>query len=137
MTQPSDGTFNFSKTINFGVERAEGDYLLFLNNDTEVITGDWIERMLGICMREDTGAVGVKLLYPNDAIQHAGVTMQPDGPIHLGKKQDRNCGDYFGLLQLTQDLTAVTAACMMTSRAAFELVGGFDEDFPIDCNDDV
>ena len=137
VTQPSDGTFNFSKTINFGVERAEGDYLLFLNNDTEVITGDWIERMLGICMREDTGAVGVKLLYPNDAIQHAGVTMQPDGPIHLGKKQDRNCGDYFGLLQLTQDLTAVTAACMMTSRAAFELVGGFDEDFPIDCNDVV
>ena len=137
VTQPCDGTFNFSKTMNFGIARAEGDYLLFLNNDTEVITEDWIERMLGICTREDVGAVGVKLLYPNEAIQHAGVVMQKDGPIHLGKKQDRNCGDYFGFLQLTQDLTAVTAACMMTSRATFESVGGFDEGFPIDCNDVV
>lgn len=135
VTQPSDGTFNFSRTMNFGASQAEGDYLLFLNNDTEVITEDWIERMLGICMRKDVGAVGVKLLYPNDTIQHAGVVMLVSGPSHLGKKLHRNNNEYYALLQVTQDLTAVTAACMMTGRAAFELVGGFDESLPVDYND--
>ncbi len=133
--QRQDGTFNFAKTMNFGVAAAKGSYFVFLNNDTEVIAEDWLERMLGICSRKDVGAVGAKLLYPNGTIQHAGVVVQHDGPIHLGKQQDRFNGEYFEFLQLTQDLSAVTAACMMTSREAFDLVGGFDESFPVDYND--
>lgn len=133
--QPSDGTFNFSRTINHGVEQARGDYLLFLNNDTEVISPDWIERMVGHCQRPEVGCVGVKLVYPDGLLQHAGVMIHKMGPDHIGKLLDRDARDYYNILQLTQDLSAVTAACMMMRRETFDRVGRMDEDLAVDYND--
>lgn len=130
-----EDAFNFSKVINFGVEQAKGDYLVLMNNDTEVITPDWIERMLGPCMRSDMGAVGVKLLFPDGTIQHAGVTVGGPGPGHINYKVPRYDSGYFDTARLSMDLSAVTAACMMTKRSVFNEVGGFDEAFRIDYND--
>lgn len=132
---PERGSFNFSRIVNFGVEAARGEYVLLLNNDTEVITPDWIERLLGICRRPDVGIVGAKLLYPDGLIQHGGVMFHRGGPRHLSLKLDRNTQDYFHLPQLTQDLTAVTGACLMVARSTFAQVGGFDEEYPVDYND--
>lgn len=134
--EETDGTFNFARTINYGVAHARGEYLLLLNNDTEVITPDWIERMLGICQREGTGIVGVKLLYPDDLIQHAGVAvLGPTGPVHIGRYRGRNSRAYFNTIQLTQDYSAVTAACLMVGKRLYDAVGGMDESLPVDYND--
>ena len=134
--EETDGTFNFSRTINFGAAHARGEYLLLLNNDTEVITPDWIERMVGICQREGTGIVGVKLLYPDGLVQHAGVAvLGPTGPVHIGRYRGRNSRAYFNTIQLTQNYSAVTAACLMISKQLFDAVGGMDESLPVDYND--
>lgn len=130
------GEFNFSKIVNFGVAEAKGDYLLLLNNDTEVITPEWMERMLGICAREDVGAVGVRLFYPDETIQHAGVVVTDRDAGHLFHDMPRNSSwGYFNFADEQRDLTAVTAACMMTKRSAFEKVGGFTERFSVAFND--
>ena len=133
--QPSDGTFNFSRSVNYGVAHARGDYVLLLNNDTSVITPDWIELMLGQCQREEVGCVGVKLIYPDDLIQHAGVFVNRGIYDHIGRKLDRDSHAYFDSLQLTQDLSAVTAACLMVRRSTYDAVGGLDEGLPNDFND--
>lgn len=135
LRQPSDGTFNFALSSNYGAEYARGEYLVFLNNDTEVITPDWIERMLGQCQRADVGCVGAKLLYPDGLIQHAGVVVHKGVMEHIGKKLDRASCEYLNSLQVTQDLSAVTAACMMMRRSTFERVGRFDELLANDFND--
>ena len=127
--------FNFSKIVNFGVSKASGDYLLLLNNDTEVITPDWLEELLGICSRDDVGAVGVRLLYADDTVQHAGVVVNGKGAGHLFKDFPDSDPGYFGLSLRVQDLSAVTAACLMTKRSAFELVNGFSEEFAVAFND--
>lgn len=128
--------FNFSKIVNFGVAYARGDYLLLLNNDTQPITRDWIEEMLGPCMqRPDVGVVGARLLYPDETIQHVGVTFGIDGPMHVFQHMPRT---YNGNLQsavLDRDMAAVTGACLMTRRDVFEAVGGFDEQLPDNYND--
>ena len=129
--------FNYSGIVNFGVEQAHGEYLLLLNNDTEVIAGDWIEAMLGVCQRADVGAVGAKLLYPDGSIQHAGVVVG-GGPLpayHLYSLLPEERTGYFLEMAFSGDFSAVTAACMMVSRAAFESVGGFDEGFEVLYND--
>jgi len=127
--------FNYSAINNFAVREARGDYLLFLNNDIMVITEDWMERMLGLCMRKGTGAVGVRLLFPDGTIQHAGVLSLSVGPQHIGRFSDAEFPGYACMYTVRQDLSAVTAACMMTSREAFNLVGGMDEDFEVAYND--
>ena len=127
--------FNFSKLMNFGRDRARGDYLLLLNNDTEVITPNWIEVMLGIAAREDVGAVGVRLYYPDDTIQHAGVCVTGGVAGHLNKDLPRGSWGYFALADAQQDLSAVTAACLMSSRRAFDAVGGFNEELQVAFND--
>ena len=127
--------FNFSRLMNFGRKNARGEYLLLLNNDTEVITPDWIERMLGFCARPDVGCVGVKLYYPDDTIQHAGVVVCGSGADHLNKNIPRDVHGYFGLDDLQQDLSAVTAACLMVSTADFDAVGGFTEELSVAFND--
>lgn len=130
-----DGPFNFSALVNFGARCARGDYLLLLNNDTEVITPEWMDRMLGICARQDVGAVGVRLLYPDDTIQHAGVVVSGMGAGHLFLNFPRENHGYFNLADCQRNLSAVTAACMMVDREDFESVGGFDEELAVAYND--
>ena len=127
--------FNFSKLMNFGVAHAKGNYLLLLNNDTEVITPNWIEIMLGICAREDVGAVGAKLYYPDNTIQHAGLCVTGGVAGHLCQSMPRDNWGYFALNDAQQDFSAVTAACIMTKRDEYEKVGGFTEELQVAFND--
>jgi len=130
------GEFNFSSINNFGVKEAKGEYLLFLNNDIEAINNDWLDRMLGFCQREDVGIVGAQLLYPDGIIQHAGVVIgfgEIAGHAFVGLHPDE-C-KAFGRAMLTQDYSAVTAACLLTKKEIFDKVGGFDEEFKVAFND--
>ena len=107
-----------------------------MNNDTEVITPDWIEEMLMLAQRSDVGAVGAMLYYPNDTIQHAGVTLGiGDIAGHNFKYMPRGTGGYFGRAAIQQDVSAVTAACMMVKTSVFKETGGFDEKFEVAFND--
>lgn len=127
--------FNFSKLMNFGFSHAQGDYLLLLNNDTEVISPSWIETMLGICQEEEVGIVGAKLYYRDETIQHAGVYVQGSGAGHLNVGLDRCESGYFNTAITTHEVSAVTAACLMVKRAAFEQAGGFSEKYAVAFND--
>ena len=130
------GEFNFSSINNFGVKEAKGEYLLFLNNDIEAINNDWLDRMLGFCQRDDVGIVGAQLLYPDGIIQHAGVVIgfgEIAGHAFVGLHPDE-C-KAFGRAMLTQDYSAVTAACLLTKKEIFDEVGGFDEEFKVAFND--
>ena len=128
--------FNYAAINNFGVKHAKGDYLLFLNNDVTVITPDWIEEMLGMCQREEVGAVGVKLLYPDNTIQHAGCVIGIGGIAgHMFVDMPANRTGYLHKASIIQDMSAVTAACMMMKRTAFEEAGGFTEKLAVAFND--
>lgn len=127
--------FNFSKLINFGVSKAKGDLLLLLNNDTEVITPAWMDRMVGICSREDVGVVGVRLYFRDETIQHVGVCISGGVAGHLARNLPKGNWGYFSLGDAAQDMSAVTAACMMTKRRVFETVGGFSEELAVAFND--
>lgn len=131
-----ENDFNYSAINNFGVTFANGEYILLLNNDTEIISPEWIEELLGFCMREDVGAVGAKLYYPDDTIQHAGVIIGLGGIAgHCFSGLGKNEFGYFGRLICSQDLSAVTAACLMTKKSVFEEVHGLDETFKVAFND--
>ena len=132
-----EAPFNFSAINNFAVKYAEGEVIVFLNNDTEIITHQWLEVMLGCLEQPKVGAVGVKLLYPNNTIQHAGVIIGLHGTAdHPFKGCGRYEEGYMGRACLQQDLSAVTGACMMTWRWLFEEIGGFDEvNLPVAFND--
>lgn len=131
-----EGGFNYSKINNFGAAAAKGEYLLLLNNDTEMIDGSAIGELLGYCMREDVGAVGAKLLYEDDTIQHAGVVVGFGGTAgHTFIGKNRYDTGYFGRIMCAQDYSAVTAACMMTKRSVFEAVGGLTEELAVAFND--
>ena len=127
--------FNFSKLMNFGAAQAKGDYLLLLNNDTEVITPDGIETMLGIAARPEVGIVGVRLYYPDDTIQHAGLCVTGSVAGHLGRNLPKGNWGYFALHDAEQNLSAVTAACMMTKREVFEKTRGWTEELSVAFND--
>ena len=130
------GKFNYSAINNYGAQFCTGEYLLLLNNDTEVITPDWIEEMLMFAQRPDVGAVGCMLYYPDDTIQHAGVIVGIGGVAgHSHKYFKRNNPGYMSRLEYAQNLSAVTAACMMIRREAWEKVNGLDEDFAVAFND--
>lgn len=128
-------SFNFSRIINFGASRAKGDYYLLLNNDTEVITPNWIEELLGPCMREDVGITGGKLLFPDDTIQHAGISFGPDGPGHLYYQKPRNYPGNFEATMLARNLGAVTGACLMVGKDTFDKVHGMTEELAVNYND--
>jgi len=131
-----DKGFNYSAINNYGAEHANGDYLLFLNNDTEVITPDWLQEMLMFAQKPKTGAVGAMLYYPDDTIQHAGVILDTGGePMHLDKHCVRYHKGHMNRLMHVHNLSAVTAACMMTPKKVFVGLGGFDERFPVAYND--
>ena len=128
--------FNYAAINNFGVSHAKGDYLLFLNNDTELIAENFVEEMLGFCQRDDVGIVGAKLLYQDDTIQHAGVVVGfggVAGHTFIGLHKAEN--SYFHRAMCAQDYSAVTAACMMSKRSVFEMAGGFSENFAVAFND--
>ena len=130
--------FNYSAINNFGAMHAKGEYLLLLNNDIEVKTEDWMEEMLSYCQREDIGVVGAKLLFPNEKIQHAGVIIGMGPSKTAGHLFYNFPGDQFvyaGRTQTTQDLSAVTAACMMVRKEIYQMVGGMDETFEVAFND--
>ena len=133
-----EGTFNYSAVNNFGVAAAEGDYILLLNNDTQVITVNWMEELLMYAQRADVGAVGGKLYYGDKTIQHAGVVIglgahRTAGHVHYRQKRE-NLG-YMGRLCYAQDMTAVTGACLMVKKSLYEQAGGLDESFAISLND--
>ena len=131
-----DKAFNYSAINNFAAAQAEGEYLLFLNNDVEVITDRWIEELLGYCQRPDVGACGARLYYPNNKLQHCGIVVGIGGIAgHICHLEKRSSGGYFGRIVKSQDVSAVTAACMMMPRKVFEEVGGFDESFEVAYND--
>ncbi len=128
--------FNYSALNNFGEKYATGEYILLLNNDTEVITPKWLEEMVMYAQQERVGCVGVKLLYPDDTIQHAGIGF---GFLtlagHMHKNFPAGHPGYMGRLVYAQDVYAVTAACMMVRREVYEQVGGLDESFAVAFND--
>jgi GT2 family glycosyltransferase len=132
-----DAPFNFSEINNFAVrEAARGEYLLFLNNDTEVLTADWMSAMVEQAQRPAIGAVGAKLVYGDDRIQHAGVVLGIGGIAgHSHKYFPKEANGYFATPQIVGNVSAVTAACLMTRRSVFDEVGGFDEDLQIAFND--
>ena len=128
--------FNYSAINNFAAKEARGEYLIFLNNDTEVITDRWIEEMLGYCQRPDVGICGARLYYPDDRLQHCGVVVGIGGIAgHICHLEKRENGGYFGRIVKSQDVSAVTAACLMMPRKVFEEVGGFDETLAVAYND--
>ena len=129
-------TFNYSAINNFGVQQAKGEYLLFLNNDIEVITPDWIEQMLGNCQRPEVGIVGAKLYYPDNTIQHAGIIIGIGGIAgHAFLGLARAKSGYLHKASLQMDYSAVTAACMMMKAEAFRKAGGFEEKLTVAFND--
>ncbi len=128
--------FNYSAINNFGASFARGEYLLLLNNDVEVINGDWMEEMLGYCMREDVGVVGARLYYDDDTIQHAGVVVGFGGIAgHAFVQQKRGFTGYCHRIICAQDYSAVTAACMMVTKSVFDEVGGLTEELKVAFND--
>ena len=128
--------FNYSAINNFGARKARGEYLLFLNNDIQVITPDWMEEMLGVCQREEVGAAGVKLIYPDNTIQHAGCVIGIGGIAgHMFVDMPAERSGYLHKASLLQDMSAVTAACMMIKRSVFQKVKGFTEELAVAFND--
>lgn len=125
------GAFNFSLLCNAGAAAASGDHLVFLNNDTEVLSRRWLERMLSLVAEPTIGVVGATLLYPDRTIQHAGLLPRSDGMWvhpHRGEPVERGPRE-------VQSVPAVTAACLLIRRDLFEAVGGFDERLPLTLND--
>ena len=128
--------FNYAAINNFGEKSAAGDYLLFLNNDVEVINPRWIEELLGNCQRKEVGIVGAKLYYPDDTIQHAGTVIGIGGIAgHAFLNMPRSRTGYLHKASLQMDLSAVTAACMMMKRQVFKQLGGFEERLSVAFND--
>ena len=131
-----EGGFNYSAINNFGAQFATGEYLLLLNNDTEAITPDWLERLLGYCQREDVAIAGAKLLYPDNTVQHAGVVVGIGGFAgHIQTGYGRNYTGYMGRLQAAQEVSAVTGACLMVKKSIFDQLQGLDESFAVAFND--
>lgn len=131
-----DAPFNFSELNNLGVSASHGDLLLFLNDDTEVLQGDWLERLGGFAQLSHVGAVGAKLLFPGGAeVQHAGILNLENGPVHALLRQHADAPGYFMRNLLEYNWLAVTGACLMIERRKFDAIGGFAESLPVAYND--
>jgi glycosyltransferase involved in cell wall biosynthesis len=126
---PYNKEFNFSAIINYGVEKSEGDVIILLNNDTEVINEEWLGEMVSHCLRKEIGAVGAKLYYPNGQIQHAGVFLYDGHPgNHIYLKREKDDPGYFNKLNLIQNYSAVTAACLAIRKEVYIEANGCDEE---------
>ena len=128
--------FNYSTINNFGFKFAKGDYIMLLNNDVELITSDIFQSMLGFCMRPEVGIVGAKLLYNDHTVQHAGVLVGAGGLAdHVFKGIHEDDPGYMGRAISSQDVSAVTAACLLVKRSVYEEVGGLEDEFQVAFND--
>jgi GT2 family glycosyltransferase len=131
-----DVPFNYSRINNHGVAQSSGQYVLLLNNDTEILTDDWMTAMVEQAQREPIGAVGCKLLYSDNTIQHAGVIMGLHGLAGHGHRLfPADSPGYFVALKTVNNFSAVTAACLMVRRSVYDEVGGLDEDLTVAFND--
>ncbi|WP_236844397.1 glycosyltransferase family 2 protein [Bordetella sp. 02P26C-1] len=125
---PFDEAFNYSKINNYAVAQSNGELVCLLNNDTEVISPDWLDEMVGRLLQEGVGAVGAKLLYGNDTVQHGGDTVGPGGCAnHLHSGIGRDDPGYCGRALVAQDLSAVTAACLLTKKSVYQALDGLNE----------
>ena len=132
---PNKG-FNYSAIINFGVKNSTGEYIVQLNNDTELITPNWLEIMLGFVQRDDVGACGVKLYFPDETIQHAGIIVGIGGIAgNRFKSIPKDGHGYFAKESMIENLSAVTAACIMTSKSIYEEVNWMNEKLAVAFND--
>ena len=128
--------FNYSAINNFGAAHAKGEDLLFLNNDIKTINPDWMTEMLGVCQRPEVGGVGAKLIYPDNTIQHAGCVIGMGGIAgHMFVDMPAERTGYLHKASLLQDMSAVTAACLMMKKEIFEKVGGFTPELAVAFND--
>ena len=133
---PVDEPFNFSRLNNLAAARARGEFLCFLNNDTEIISPDWLEEMVSLACQDGVGAVGAMLYYPDGRMQHAGVVLGMGGVAsHAHKGLEKGSPGDHGRAALTQAMSAVTAACMVVRKSVFDRAGGFDEALAVAYND--
>jgi O-antigen biosynthesis protein len=132
---PYDQPFNFSAKVNLGAAHSGGEHLLLLNDDMEVVTPDWIERMVMYSGQAGIGAVGAQLRWEDERIQHAGVVLEHGLPGHVYRGAGGELEGYARNVRVTQNYLAVTAACLMTPREAFERAGGFSTELPVNYND--
>lgn len=131
-----DGNFNYSALINFGASQAQGDYLLLLNNDTEVITPDWIEEMVGYLQRPEVGVVGAKLYFRDHLTQHAGMEVGPfDAVVHVNQDFSSKREGYLAKAVRPGNFSSVTGACQMVSHSLFDELSGYDEALAVGFND--
>ena len=131
-----DGPFNFSYINNKAVEQANGYYIVLLNNDTSVVTPDWLEKMLGYAQRDNVGSVGTMLWYPDGTVQHGGVIVGKGGAAaHRYYRCEHEKKGYMHTLDVPNDVICCTAACLMTSRKCWEEAGGLNEDLTVQFND--
>ena len=126
-----NGMLNYSAMMNYGVSFATGECLVFLNNNTAVITEGWIQEMLMYAQRRDVGAVGAKMYYPDDTVQHGGIVMGLDGVAagYIHRLLKREHTGYAGRLLYAQNFSAVSGACLMIRREVWNKIGGFEEEF--------
>ncbi len=127
--------FNIARKLNYGVKMAHGEFVLLLNDDTEVISPGWMEAMLVHALRDDVGVVGAKLLSEDGSIQHAGVAFNNGIPDHVRRKFPHGDEGYFLSTVAARDYMAVTGACMLTRKALYERVAGYEPSFPLNFND--
>ena len=126
------GSFNFSKMNNYAVKHAKGDFLLFLNDDTKVLESNWLQEMIGVCSQNDVGAVGAKLVYSDNTIQHAGIVILDTGAgFHPFQNIPEDSNKHFNLINVMRDCSAVTGACLMTKKEIFAKINGFDDVFDV------
>ncbi len=132
-----DEPFNWARLNNIGAQHAKGEHLLFLNDDIEIIQEDWLQELVSLSQRKETGAIGCKLLYPAGALQHAGIFLinYGGGGLHLFHKLKPKDGHYMELDQRVREVSANTGACLMVSRKKFDGIDGFDEELKIVGND--
>lgn len=131
-----DGVFNYSALINFGASQAQGDYLLLLNNDTEVITPDWIEEMVGYLQRPEVGVVGAKLYFRDHLTQHAGMEVGPfDAVVHVNQDFSSKREGYLAKAVRPGNFSSVTGACQMVSHSLFDELSRYDEALAVGFND--
>jgi GT2 family glycosyltransferase len=130
------GKFNYSSLVNLGVENSKGEYIVLINNDIEIITSSWIEELLGYAQRDDVGICGMKLIFPDRSIQHAGVTIGIRGLAgHRFRETTEKDSSENDDINIVQNLSAVTAACFMVRKNLYDELLGFDERLAVAFND--